>query len=130
MTNDALQASTDCCDQRLLRIAAIYKFASLGKGEEFVMRVQKKVRHRNPFVEMADDSREAALESRLESGLEQGQLLALREVLLRQLPRKFPARRITTIRARVRKIKDSARLQKLIDRILDDLSWEDFWAES
>lgn len=78
--------------------------------------------------ELVQKGLEKGLETGLEKGIGQGQILALREALLRQLQRKFPSIKTTTIRSRLRRIKDLARLQVLSDRILDDLAWKDFWA--
>jgi flagellar biosynthesis/type III secretory pathway protein FliH len=110
-----------------LLIAAIYEFASLGKGEDFVMRVQAKVRHRNPFVEMIEQVRKEGREEALEEGREEGRLSELRSTLRDQLARKYPQIKATTITKRL-KACDEATLRSLVLRVLDDLNWKQFWA--
>jgi hypothetical protein len=146
IANNVARASAEGGEHRLLLIAAIYEFASLGKGEEFVMRVQEKVRHRNPFVELIEqvrkegreEAREEVREEALEKGREEGReeerakaraqvLDDLRTTLFELLSRKFPQIKATTITKRL-KACDEPTLRGLVLRVLDDLTWKQFWA--
>jgi hypothetical protein len=127
ISETVLRASAEGGEHRLLLIAAIYEFASLGKGEEFVMRVQEKVRHRNPFVELIEQVRKEGREEALEEGRVEGRVKELRSTLRDLISRKFPQIKAATITKRL-KACDEPTLRGLVLRILDDLSWKQFWA--